>query len=417
MLKDKTTVLKFGGSSVANADCIKQVCEIAVRESENANLVIVVSAMGKATDSLVKLAKEFNPLPEGRELDMLLSTGEQVTVSLVAMCLHQMGFKAISLVASQAGFITERAHNRARIAQIKTDRIEKHLNLGEIVIVAGFQGITEDGEITTLGRGGSDTSAVAIAAALKAERCDIYTDVDGVYTTDPRIIPEARRLDLISYEEMLELASLGAKVLHPRSVELAKKYNINLRVRSTFKPDDLGTRVVKLSEVRNMELTQAVTGVAIDDKQAKLGFMGVPDKPGIACKIFDRLAKENVSIDVILQSIPRDGVIDIAFTVQQDYLQKAVRIAEELAIEVGADKIVFDENIAKVSIVGAGMLNKPGIAAEMFSSLYNAGINIQMITTSEIKISCIIKIEESQKAVKAIHDQFNLAYSKEEIIV
>ena len=256
MLKDKTTVLKFGGSSVANADCIKQVCEIAIKESENANLVVVVSAMGKATDSLVKLAKEFNPLPEGRELDMLLSTGEQVTISLVSMCLNQMGYKATSLVAWQAGFITERAHNRARIAQIKTDRIEKHLASGEIVIVAGFQGITEDGEITTLGRGGSDTSAVALAAALKAERCDIYTDVDGVYTTDPRIIPEAKRLDIISYEEMLELASLGAKVLHPRSVELAKKYNINLRVRSTFKPEDMGTKVIKLSEVRNMELTK-----------------------------------------------------------------------------------------------------------------------------------------------------------------
>lgn len=417
MLKDKTTVLKFGGTSVADAECIKRVCSIAIEEAKTANLVMVVSAMGKTTDGLVKLAKEFNSLPEGRELDMLLSTGEQVTASLVSMCLHEMGYAASSLVAWQAGFITERAHNRARIAKIKTDRIQAHLSKGEIVVLAGFQGITDCGEVTTLGRGGTDTSAVAVAAALSAQKCDIYTDVDGVFTTDPRIIPEARKLDIISYEEMLELASLGAKVLHPRSVELAKKYDIDLSVRSSFKPEDKGTKVIKLSEVEKMELTQAVTGVALDKKQAKLGFIGVPDTPGIASKIFTTLASNNVSVDVILQSVAREGIIDIAFTVNQDYLRKAIQISEEIVKEVGAEKVVHDESVAKISIVGAGMLNKPGIASEMFTALFDAGINIQMITTSEIKISCVIDLEHAEEAVKAIHSKFNLAETVEEIIV
>ncbi|MCH2227243.1 MAG: aspartate kinase [Candidatus Caenarcaniphilales bacterium] len=417
MLKEKTTVLKFGGTSVADAECIKRVCSIAIREAESANLIMVVSAMGKTTDGLVKLAKDFNSLPEGRELDMLLSTGEQVTASLVAMCLHEMGYAASSLLAWQSGFITEREHNQARIAKIKTERINEHLAKGEIIVLAGFQGITECGEVTTLGRGGTDTSAVAVAAALGAQKCDIYTDVDGVFTTDPRIIPEAKKLDLISYEEMLELASLGAKVLHPRSVELAKKYNIDLSVRSSFKPEDKGTRVIKLSEVQDMELTQAVTGVALDKKQAKLGFMGVPDTPGIASKIFKTLAENNVSVDVILQSVPREGIIDIAFTVNQDYLQKAIKISKELALEVKAAEVVHDDDIAKISIVGAGMLNKPGIASEMFTALYDADINIQMITTSEIKISCIIDLAQAEAAVKVIHEKFNLAQPVQEIIV
>ena len=417
MNKEKTTVLKFGGTSVADPECIRRVCSIAQREAEDAKVVMVVSAMGKTTDALVKLAREFNPLPEGRELDMLLSTGEQVTASVVAMCLNNMGLKATSLVAWQAGFITEREHNQARIAEIKSDRIQSHIDSGEIVVLAGFQGITECGEITTLGRGGTDTSAVAVAAALGAEKCDIYTDVDGVFTTDPRIIPEARRLDYVSYEEMLELASLGAKVLHPRSVELAKKYNINLSVRSSFKPDDLGTRVVKLSEVQDMELTQAVTGVALDKKQAKIGFIGVPDEPGIASNIFSTLAANNVSVDVILQSVPREGVIDVAFTVNQDYLNKAIQISNEIAQEVKAESVIHEDSIAKISIVGAGMLNKPGIASEMFTALFEAGINIQMITTSEIKISCIIELEHAEDAVKVIHDKFNLADPVKELIV
>lgn len=417
MLKEKTTVLKFGGTSVANPECIKRACSIAIEEAKTSNLVMVVSAMGKTTDALVKLAKEFNSLPEGRELDMLLSTGEQVTASLVSMCLHEMGYSASSLVAWQAGFITERAHNRARIAKIKTERIQAHLSKGEIVVLAGFQGITDCGEVTTLGRGGTDTSAVAVAAALGAQKCDIYTDVDGVYTTDPRIIPEAKKLDIVSYEEMLELASLGAKVLHPRSVELAKKYDIDLNVRSSFKPKDKGTKVIKLREVEKMELTQAVTGVALDKKQAKLGFIGVPDTPGIASKIFTTLASNNVSVDVILQSVAREGIIDVAFTVNQDYLRKAIQISEEIVKEVGAEKVVHDESVAKISIVGAGMLNKPGIASEMFTALFDAGINIQMITTSEIKISCVIDLEYAEEAVKAIHSKFNLAETVEEIIV
>ena len=418
MLKDRTVVLKFGGTSVADSSCIERVSKIAIEESKNANVVMVVSAMGKTTDALVKLAKEFTATPEGREYDVLLSTGEQVTIAAVAMCLNSMGYAAISLTGWQAGFVTERAHNQARIAEIKSDRIQKHLNQGEIVIVAGFQGITEDGEITTLGRGGSDTSAVAIAAAINADKCDIYTDVDGVYTTDPRLVPEATKLDVVSYEEMVELASLGAKVLHPRSVELAKKYNVNLTVRSSFKPEVEGTRVVSLDEVRDMELTKVVTGVAVDDKQAKVGILAVPDQPGIAAKVFCRLSDEKVSVDVILQSVPRDGnKIDIAFTVGKDYLPKAKAICEEIKKEIDAEEVVTDENIAKVSIVGAGMLNKHGIASDMFRCLFDAGINIQMITTSEIKISCIIDSSNIEKAVKAIHNVFNLQQSSEEVIV
>lgn len=417
MLKKSTLVLKFGGTSVADAKCIERISKIAIKESEKHNVIVVVSAMGKTTNSLVNLAEQINPNARGRELDMLLATGELVTIALTSMCIQRLGKSAISLTGWQAGCITEPSHNKARIAEIKKDRINQHLDRGEIVVVAGFQGITEDGEVTTLGRGGSDTSAVALAAAFDAIRCDIYTDVTGVYTTDPRVVKEARKLDLISHEEMIELASLGAKVLHPRSVELAKKYNLDLRVRSSFEPEDEGTQVVSLKRIKDMELTQAVTGVALDDKQARVGIMGVPDKPGIVSKIFTALSKKNISVDMIIQSVPRNGINDVAFTVPKQDLDDTVEVCEEMLAEIEGTEIVSEKNIAKVSIVGAGMINRPGVASSLFDVFAAEGINIQMIATSEIKISCIIDPANAEKAVKAIHAAFKLEKSSEPIIV
>lgn len=417
MLKKSTIVIKFGGTSVADAECIERISKIAIKEAEKHNVIVVVSAMGKTTNSLIELAEKINPKARGRELDMLLATGELVTIALTSMCIQKLGHPAISLTGWQAGCITESAHNKARIAEIRCDRINKHLEMGEIVVVAGFQGITEDGEVTTLGRGGSDTSAVALAAAFKAERCDIYTDVKGVYTTDPRIVQEARKLELISHEEMIELASLGAKVLHPRSVELAKKYNLDLRVRSSFVPEDEGTRVVSLKRIKDMELTQAVTGVALDEKQARVGIMSVPDKPGIVSKIFSSLSKKNISVDMIIQSVPRKGINDVAFTVPKEDLDETVKVCEDMLSEIEGTEIVSEKNIAKVSIVGAGMINRPGVASTLFNVLAAEGINIQMIATSEIKISCIIDPENAEKAVKAIHKAFELEKSSEPIIV
>lgn len=408
--------MKFGGTSVADAECIRRISKIAIERAKEFNVVVVVSAMGKTTDSLMKQAEQLSKKPTGRELDVLLSTGELISVSLAAMSINDMGHKATSLSGWQAGFITERSHNRARIAEIRCDRIKKHLKNGEIVIVAGFQGITEDGEVTTLGRGGSDTSAVALAGALDAERCDIYTDVNGVFSTDPRIVPEARKLDYISYEEMVELASLGAKVLHPRSVELAKKYNIDLRVRSSFDVNDPGTKVISLKEVQDMELTKPVTGIAVDNKQARMAIIDVPDKPGIAAKMFGTLAQHSISVDMIIQSVARDGTNMIAFTVAKTDVNKAKDVCEQLVAEIGAKEVFVDDNISKVSIVGAGMLNRPGIASDMFAALKDADINIHMITTSEIKISCIIDLKNSEKAVKAIHSKFELEKSTEPVI-
>lgn len=416
LLKDSTVVLKFGGTSVADADCIRRICKIAIKESEKHNVIVVVSAMGKTTNSLVKLSHEICKEPKGRDLDMLLATGELVTISLASMCIQELGHKSVSLTGWQAGFITERSHNKARIAEIKKDRILKHLKQGEIVVVAGFQGITEDDEVTTFGRGGSDTSAAALAAAFDAERCDIYTDVDGVYTTDPRIVKEASKLSHISYEEMIELASLGAKVLHPRSVELAKKYNVKLRVRSSFNPEDEGTEVISLKRMNDMELTKAVTGVAVDNKQARVGIMGVPDTPGIVSKIFNALSEKNISVDMIIQSVPRDGINDVAFTVARDELKEALKICEEILSDVKGSKIISQENIAKVSIVGAGMINRPGVASSLFKALADSGINVQMISTSEIKISTLIEPEMAEKAVQVIHKAFELEKSSEPVI-
>lgn len=405
----KIIVQKFGGTSVADTDKIKNVARTVIKEKENGNdVVVVVSAMGHTTDYLVKMAKDLSPNPSCREMDMLLSTGEGVSIALLAMAIQAQGYDAVSFNAMQIGIVTENVHSKARIVDIKTDKLRKNLNEGKIIVVAGFQGVTEDGEITTLGRGGSDTSAVALAAALNAERCDIYTDVEGVYTTDPRIVPTASKLDEISYEEMLELAHAGANVLHPRSVETAKQFNVPMRVRSSFKLDNLGTLILG---VKKMEIYKPVAGVAADLSQARVVVCDVPDKPGIAAKLFTRLAKENISVDMIIQSYARklSNTNDIAFTIDKSDLPKTVSTLEALKDEIEAlGEIQVNDDIAKVSIVGAGMIDRPGVASTMFETLALQGINIRMISTSEIKISCLVNKDEAQKAIKALHEVFEL---------
>lgn len=405
----KIIVQKFGGTSVADTEKIKNVAKTVIREKQNGNdVVVVVSAMGHTTDYLVKMAKDLSDNPSGREMDMLLSTGEGVSIALLAMAIQAQGYDAVSFNAMQVGIMTENVHSKARIIDIKTEKLKGNLKEGKIIVVAGFQGVTENGEITTLGRGGSDTSAVALAAALNAERCDIYTDVEGVYTTDPRIVPNASRLDEISYEEMLELAHAGANVLHPRSVETAKQFNVPMRVRSSFKLDNLGTLILG---VEKMEIYKPVTGVASDLSQARIVVCDVPDKPGVAAKIFSRLAKENISVDMIIQSYARkvSNTNDIAFTIDSSDLDKTVDALNALKSEIGATgDIQVNKDIAKVSIVGAGMIDRPGVASAMFETLADHGINIKMISTSEIKISCLVEKNDAQQAVKALHKAFNL---------
>lgn len=404
----KIIVQKFGGTSVADTDKIKNVARTVIREKENGNdVVVVVSAMGHTTDYLVKMAHDLNPNPSGREMDMLLSTGEGVSIALLAIAIQSAGYEAVSFNAMQVGIMTENVHSKARIVDIKTDKLRKNLSEGKIIVVAGFQGVTEEGEITTLGRGGSDTSAVALAAALNAERCDIYTDVEGVYTTDPRVVPNASRLNQISYEEMLELAHAGANVLHPRSVETAKQFNVPLRVRSSFKLDNLGTLILGVDK---MEIYKPVAGVAADLSQARLVVCDVPDKPGSAASIFSKLAKENISVDMIIQSYARkvSNTNDIAFTIDKSDLPKTIATLENMKNDLNCGEIKVDDNIAKVSIVGAGMIDRPGIASTMFETLAAQNINIRMISTSEIKISCLVDKENAQKAVKALHEVFEL---------
>jgi len=392
-------VQKFGGTSVADAAKIKNVANAIIKEHKSGNkIVAVVSAMGKTTDYLMKLAAEISPNPSTREMDMLLSSGEQVAIALLAMAIHELGYPAVSMLASQIGIITESIHSKARIVNIKTDRLNKHLNENEIVVAAGFQGITTDGEITTLGRGGSDTSAVAIAAAINAERCDIYT-------ADPRVVPNANRLDVISYGEMLELARVGAKVLHPRSVETAKLYKMPLRLRSSFNLDDPGTLVVGDDK---MEIYRPVTGIAADLKQVRIAILKVPDKPGIAAKVFSALSENNISVDMIIQSLEKENENNIAFTVHENDLSNTVSVLEQIRHEIKAAEIVVDNNIAKISLVGAGMVDRPGIAAGMFDALAEAGINIKMISTSEIKISCLVDRDKSEEALRSIHKKFEL---------
>ena len=401
-------VQKFGGTSLADTTKIKKVADAVIKEKELGNdVVVAVSAMGHTTDYLVKLAKEINENPSAREMDMLLSTGEGVSIALLTMALQAKGYSAVSLNAMQIGIITEDVHQKARIIDIKTDKLKKNIKAGNIIVVAGFQGITEDGEITTLGRGGSDTSAVALAAALKASRCDIYTDVEGVYTTDPRIVPNASKLETISYEEMLELARVGANVLHPRSVETAKQFNIPMRVRSTFNLNNLGTLIIG---AKNMEIYKPVTGVASDLSQVRIVICDVPDVPGNAAKLFGTLAQENISVDMIIQSYARtvSNTNDIAFTIDKADLERARFVLDKIKAELNAGSIQIDENIAKISIVGAGMVDRPGIAATMFETIANLGVNIKMISTSEIKISCIVDKEDAQRSIKILHEVFEL---------
>ncbi len=408
----KIVVQKFGGTSVADTDKIKNVAKAVIRERNlGHDVVVVVSAMGHTTDYLVKMAKDISENPSSREMDMLLSTGEGVSIALLAMALQAQGCPAVSMNAIQVGIMTEKVHSKARIINIKTDKINNHLEKGEVVVVAGFQGVTDDLEITTLGRGGSDTSAVALAGALNAIRCDIYTDVEGVYTTDPRIVPHASRLDEISYEEMLELARVGANVLHPRAVETAKQYNVPLRVRSTFKLDNLGTLILGVDE---MELHKPVTGVASDLSQLRVVVCDVIDNPGTAAALFNGLADANVSVDMIIQSYARKALNtnDIAFTIDKGDVEQTLAIVESVKEKLGYSNVFVDDKIAKVSIVGAGMIDRPGIAATMFKTLADLGINIEMISTSEIKISCIVAEDDAKKAVEGLHKVFHLDCSE-----
>lgn len=408
----KIVVQKFGGTSVADTDKIKNVAKAVIRERNlGHDVVVVVSAMGHTTDYLVKMAKDISENPSSREMDMLLSTGEGVSIALLAMALQAQGCPAVSMNAIQVGIMTEKVHSKARIINIKTDKINSHLEKGEVVVVAGFQGVTDDLEITTLGRGGSDTSAVALAGALNAIRCDIYTDVEGVYTTDPRIVPHASRLDEISYEEMLELARVGANVLHPRAVETAKLYNVPLRVRSTFKLDNLGTLILGVDE---MELHKPVTGVASDLSQLRVVVCDVIDNPGTAAALFNGLADANVSVDMIIQSYARKALNtnDIAFTIDKGDVEQTLAIVESVKEKLGYSNVFVDDKIAKVSIVGAGMIDRPGIAATMFKTLADLGINIKMISTSEIKISCIVAEDDAKKAVEGLHKVFHLDCSE-----
>ena len=396
-------VQKFGGSSVANADRVRNVARIITETYRKGhNVVAVLSAQGDTTDDLIAKAAEINPHASKREMDMLLSTGEQISCSLCAMAIEAMGYPVVSLTGWQAGVRTNTGYSNARIKRIETERLLSELDKKCIVIVTGFQGINRYDDVTTLGRGGSDTSAVALAAALHADLCQIYTDVDGVYTADPRNVQGAKKLDEITFDEMLELATLGAQVLHNRSVEMAKRYNVNMEVISSFsgKP---GTKVKEV--VKNVEKTH-VSGVAKDKDIARLALVGLQDTPGIAFKIFSLLAKEKVNVDIILQSIGRNDTKDISFTVHKGDKELAKRVLEDNKEYLGFDHIDVSDNIAKVSIVGAGMINNPGVAATMFEALYNAGVNINMISTSEIKVSVLVDISDTDRAVQVIHDKF-----------
>ncbi len=398
-------VQKYGGSSVADAQSIKRVAgRVAGVKNDGHDVVVVVSAMGDTTDELIDLVKSVSSHPEEREMDMILSTGEQVSIALLAMAVGDLGLEAISMTGPQAGIYTDSVHTKARITEIRCERVREEIDAGKVVIVAGFQGMNGTGDITTLGRGGSDTTAVALAAALKADLCEIYTDVDGVYTSDPRVVKNARKLESISYDEMLELAHLGAVVLHPRSVECAKIHAIPIHVRNSFNHNP-GT-IVK--EASDMEKTMVVTGVAHDLNVARIGIFDVPDRPGTAWRLFRAMAEEHINVDMIIQSFMRNGVNDIAFTVAKTDLRKALPVLERIKDEVGFSGYTWDDGVAKVSVVGAGMATNPGVAARMFGALASKNINLEMISTSEIRISCVIKAEQAPEAVNALHNTFGL---------
>ncbi|NMG46333.1 aspartate kinase [Aromatoleum toluvorans] len=400
-------VQKYGGTSVGNPERIKNVArKVAKFQAQGHQVVVVVSAISGETNRLIALAKEVAATPDPRELDVVVSTGEQVTIGLLCMALHDIGVKAKSYTGGQVRILTDSAHTKARILNIDEAPIKKDLDEGNIVVVAGFQGVDEHGAITTLGRGGSDTTGVALAAALKADECQIYTDVDGVYTTDPRVVPEARKLDTITFEEMLELASLGSKVLQIRSVEFAGKYKVKLRVLSSFQEEGEGT-LITVEEDQNME-QPVISGIAFNRDEAKLTVLGVPDKPGIAYQILGPVADANIEVDMIIQNVSKDGTTDFSFTVARGELDKAVAVLEAVKEHIGARSIVTDRTMAKVSIVGVGMRSHAGVASQMFRTLAEEGINIQMISTSEIKISVAIEEKYLELAVRVLHKAFGL---------
>jgi len=402
-------VQKYGGTSVANMERIENVARRVIKEKEAGNdVVVVLSAMAGETDRLINLAHQAADDPDSREYDSLISTGEQVTVTLLSMVLNRLGYRARSFLGYQIKINTDQAFKKARIEKIDTRKIREELKKGSLIVVAGFQGVDGENNITTLGRGGSDTSAVALAAALKADVCEIYTDVDGVYTTDPNIYDKARRLDKISYDEMLEMARAGAKVLHPRSVELAKKFEVPVYVKSSFS-DASGTLVTK--EDKDME-KEVVSGVTYDRDQAKITVVNVPDRPGIAARLFTPLAEHNIMVDMIIQNASVDSLTDLTFTVSRKDVKQASILVQDAAKDIGAARVVIDDSVAKISIIGVGMVSHSGVAAKMFTTLAKEGINIEMISTSEIKISCVVKAKYTELAVMVLHDAFELEKQK-----
>jgi len=406
-------VQKFGGTSVADSAKILAAARRAISAHERGEKVlVVVSARGHTTDELIALAREIHGRPPAREMDMLLSTGEQVSVALMAMAIHAQGVPAISFTGAQIGIVTDSFHTRARIRNISTDRLRQALNDGKIAIVAGFQGVDDDYNITTLGRGGSDTTAVALAAVLGADACEIYTDVDGVYTTDPRVVPEARKIDRISFDEMLELASLGAGVMHSRSIEFAKKYGVPIHVRSSFKPDE-GSWIVAEGDARRLGVR--VTGAALAKDEARITLQGVPDRPGVVRRIFGAIASAQIVVDMIVQNVATEGVTEVSFTVARDDLEQTLAVAQEAVRAVGATGLTHDADVAKVSIVGLGMRTHTGVAREMFAALAEAGVNIQMITTSEIKITVLVDRAAAALALRTVHRAFRLDQPAEDM--
>ncbi len=398
-------VQKYGGSSVANVERIQRVAQrIVSYRKKGFSLVVVVSALGDTTDELIELANKINTNPPEREMDMLLSTGEQISVALLAMAIHKLGSRVISFTGAQVGIITDSSHTRARIIKINADKIKDELKNGKVVIVAGFQGITLNQDITTLGRGGSDLTAVALANEMETDSSEIYTDVEGIYTTDPRIEPKAKMIKKITYDEMLEMASLGAQVMQARSIEVAKKFNVPLHVRSSF-TNNPGTMIIK--EVKKME-DVVVSGITLNRNEAKITLCGVPDKPGVAVKLFKELALAGVSVDMIVQNVSHTRQTDISFTIAKTESAKAGRITRKVARRIGANEVLLDEDIARVSIVGVGMKSHHGVAAKMFAVMADNKINIEMISTSEISISCIIKKKFAETAVKKLHEAFGL---------
>jgi len=405
---EKLIVQKYGGSSVANPKRILHVAKRVIGyKKKGYDVIVVVSALGDTTDELIELARKINREPPEREMDMLLATGEQVSIALLAMAIHKYGFEAISFTGPQVGIITDRTHTKAKIIKVNALRIREELRKGKIVIVAGFQGMTEDEDITTLGRGGSDLTAVALAKALEAKYCEIYSDVEGIYTADPRIVSDAKKIDYISYDEMLEMASLGAQVMQARSIEVAKKFNVVIHARSSFSKNR-GTFICEGGKMEEV----VVRAVTLTKNEAKITICDVPDKPGLASKIFGSISQAGINVDMIVQNTSRNRITDISFTVQKDDLNKALKITKEISKEIGAGDVIADPDIARVSIVGVGMRSHPGVAAKMFSALAEKNINIEMISTSDISISCIIKKKYAVLAVRAIHKKFELGGKK-----